>query len=304
MKLIRKNKKRVIFEKIDYYALISVPSLRIEKFLYISPYKIGKSNNNDLVINEDGFDKFNLIILNQNKNIFVINVSKRNPVYINNSYMESFMPYQIYNNIEIMISNKKLLLMPRNEYIKRKKINYKYIDIDCPFCTSKINIENKFCELCSFGSKEQTRLKFYRYRNFYEIVDYKDSYYKESIKDYYEKENEDFDYNDRVLKTRVAILKILNSKISGRVYEIVDEETTIGRSKYNSISLYEANDLTMSRFHAKIIKKIDGYYIEDNESLNGTYVNGKKIIKRKLENNDIILIGSTEILFKIKGQKD
>lgn len=57
---------------------------------------------------------------------------------------------------------------------------------------------------------------------------------------------------------------------------------------------------TVSRLHAKIIRKDNAYYIEDLNSTNGTYVNGKELYYRepiKLEKMDRIHFATEEYLF-------
>src|SRR4029079_5232717 len=52
------------------------------------------------------------------------------------------------------------------------------------------------------------------------------------------------------------------------------ERTTIGRSPDNDIFL---DDVTASRQHALLIRRGDEFFIEDLGSLNGTYVNRRRI---------------------------
>jgi pSer/pThr/pTyr-binding forkhead associated (FHA) protein len=63
---------------------------------------------------------------------------------------------------------------------------------------------------------------------------------------------------------------------------------TIGRKEENDIAI---DNQAISGRHAKILKEGDAIFIEDANSLNGTYVNGQKISKSELYNGDIILIG-------------
>jgi len=57
----------------------------------------------------------------------------------------------------------------------------------------------------------------------------------------------------------------------------------------------------ISRQHAIITKKDDGYYIKDNKSTNHTYVNGQELSEGEevlLTNNSRIRLGDEEFLFK------
>ena len=79
-------------------------------------------------------------------------------------------------------------------------------------------------------------------------------------------------FNDAVLKT----------------IETDKEVITIGRNVKNDIQI---DNLSVSKQHARIVKRQGKYFIEDMKSTNGTYLNEKKITKQKLTNNDVITIG-------------
>ncbi len=64
-------------------------------------------------------------------------------------------------------------------------------------------------------------------------------------------------------------------------------EITIGRGPENDIQI---DNLAVSQVHARIVKGPDYYFIEDLNSTNSTLVNGKKINKKYLMENDEINI--------------
>jgi hypothetical protein len=70
---------------------------------------------------------------------------------------------------------------------------------------------------------------------------------------------------------------------------------TIGRLPDN---LIHVDNLAVSGHHAKIYWDQDKYVIEDNNSLNGTYLNNRRISKAALKDEDQILIGKHTIAFK------
>jgi pSer/pThr/pTyr-binding forkhead associated (FHA) protein len=59
--------------------------------------------------------------------------------------------------------------------------------------------------------------------------------------------------------------------------------------------------VTVSRRHALVLKRDDGYYIDDQESLNGTYVNRRRVESAKLEDGDEVQIGKYRLTF-LEGQ--
>ena len=72
------------------------------------------------------------------------------------------------------------------------------------------------------------------------------------------------------------------------------ERTTIGRSPDCDIFL---DDVTVSRKHAVLVQKDGGFFIEDQGSLNGTFLNRKRIESGRLENGDELQIGKYKLSF-------
>jgi hypothetical protein len=92
-------------------------------------------------------------------------------------------------------------------------------------------------------------------------------------------------------------LTVLQGPLAGNVFPLIDDVTTIGSMKGNTIII---EDQSVSRRHAAI--KIDQmrYEVADMNSTNGVLVNGAKIIKIFLKDGDRIQIGTTEIVFSLK----
>lgn len=88
-----------------------------------------------------------------------------------------------------------------------------------------------------------------------------------------------------------------NSGIKKGTVIPIRTDITIGRKEDNSISLIDQH---VSGNHAKLLIKNNLLFIEDLNSTNGTYVNGKRIKGRvKLFGQDEIKIGTT--IFKVLG---
>jgi pSer/pThr/pTyr-binding forkhead associated (FHA) protein len=71
-------------------------------------------------------------------------------------------------------------------------------------------------------------------------------------------------------------------------FKIDQDEIIIGRDSGNDIQI---DNVAVSREHARIIRGPNYYFIEDLNSTNGTFVNGKKINKKFLQKVDEISIG-------------
>ena len=81
------------------------------------------------------------------------------------------------------------------------------------------------------------------------------------------------------------------------VYPLMDDESTIGRDATNKISI---QDGSISSNHARITRTVEGFFIEDVGSRNGTFVNGEKTSqKTKLNDNDVVRLGKVIMTFNI-----
>ena len=84
---------------------------------------------------------------------------------------------------------------------------------------------------------------------------------------------------------------ILTGPDKDQVLEFEKEAITLGRSDENEIKLIDRN---VSRKHLKIIKEQENYFIEDLESKNGTFIDGRQIVPNaRIQISEItpILIG-------------
>jgi pSer/pThr/pTyr-binding forkhead associated (FHA) protein len=76
---------------------------------------------------------------------------------------------------------------------------------------------------------------------------------------------------------------------------ILDKEVmTIGRKEDNDIRI---ENLAVSGHHAKLLTIFEDSFLEDLDSTNGTFVNGKPIDKHPLRNGDVITIGKHELRY-------
>jgi pSer/pThr/pTyr-binding forkhead associated (FHA) protein len=82
---------------------------------------------------------------------------------------------------------------------------------------------------------------------------------------------------------------------AGETFAIEGEETTVGRSPECDIFL---DDVTVSRRHAVVRRGGRGLEIEDQGSLNGTYLNRKRIESAgRLTDGDELQIGKYRLTF-------
>jgi hypothetical protein len=82
--------------------------------------------------------------------------------------------------------------------------------------------------------------------------------------------------------------------IAGQPFQPTGPRTLIGRSPECDIFL---DDVTVSRRHAEIAREGDVFTIRDLGSLNGTYVNRKRIESAELTDDDEVQIGKYRLTF-------
>jgi hypothetical protein len=84
---------------------------------------------------------------------------------------------------------------------------------------------------------------------------------------------------------------------AGESFRAQGERTSIGRSPDCDIFL---DDVTVSRKHAVMVADGGKFRIEDQGSLNGTFVNRKRIESAELENGDEVQVGKYRLTFLAK----
>lgn len=80
----------------------------------------------------------------------------------------------------------------------------------------------------------------------------------------------------------------------GEIVPLASDVLTIGRSPHSDLFL---DDVTVSRHHARIVRDEGGFLVEDLNSLNGTYVNRKRIERHSLTDGDELQIGKFKLAF-------
>ncbi len=102
-------------------------------------------------------------------------------------------------------------------------------------------------------------------------------------------------YQD-VLKVTLARLTLTEPGMDSRIVPLIGEQYLIGRQMGTDIHL---SDPSISSIHARIFKGPEGYFLEDLNSRNGTSINGTRIDRQLLKDNDSIQIGSTNLVYNI-----
>jgi hypothetical protein len=81
---------------------------------------------------------------------------------------------------------------------------------------------------------------------------------------------------------------------AGEHFLLEAESTTVGRSPDCDVFL---DDVTVSRQHAEVLRRDGRFLIEDKGSLNGTFLNRRRIESGQLEDGDEVQIGKYKLTF-------
>jgi len=86
-------------------------------------------------------------------------------------------------------------------------------------------------------------------------------------------------------------LSIISGTLEGQVFDLESGFITVGRSDTCTVRFDPRGERIASKQHAFIEARPDGFYIRDNQSTNGTFVNGNRIETEKLKSGDVLQFG-------------
>jgi len=102
------------------------------------------------------------------------------------------------------------------------------------------------------------------------------------------------DLEEEVAEAGAALVIRSGGGRAGESFAVEEDRMSIGRTPDASVFL---DDVTVSRNHALVVRRQDGHYIDDLGSLNGTYVNRRRIESHLLEDGDEIQIGKYKLSY-------
>lgn len=95
-----------------------------------------------------------------------------------------------------------------------------------------------------------------------------------------------------------ASLIVRNGPQPGSVLVLREPLTRVGRHPDSELVL---DDITVSRRHAEIEKISDTWQVRDSGSLNGTYLNNRRVDSGTLHHGDEVQIGKFRMLFYVRS---
>ena len=105
-------------------------------------------------------------------------------------------------------------------------------------------------------------------------------------------EMQPIDLDQEVEQAGAALVIRSGGGRAGESFTIDQDRMSIGRTPDAAVFL---DDVTVSRNHALMVRRQDGYYVDDLGSLNGTYVNRRRIESHKLADGDEIQVGKYKL---------
>jgi FHA domain/zinc-ribbon domain len=99
---------------------------------------------------------------------------------------------------------------------------------------------------------------------------------------------------DEVVSRGAALVIRAGGGRAGESFPLQADRLTVGRRPESDIFL---DDVTVSRDHALIVRRGTEFFIDDCGSLNGTYVNRRRIDSHRLADGDELQIGKYKLAF-------
>jgi len=96
----------------------------------------------------------------------------------------------------------------------------------------------------------------------------------------------------------MGMLVVRRGPNAGSTYVLDADETTIGRHPESDIFL---DDVTVSRRHAAVRRRPEGYELEDVGSLNGTYLDHERVESAPLLDMQELQVGRFVLTFLVGG---
>jgi signal transduction histidine kinase len=96
----------------------------------------------------------------------------------------------------------------------------------------------------------------------------------------------------------VAVLEVLRGDVSEKIHFLRPRDHTVGRARHNDLFL---NEPSISKSHACIRHENGRFFITDEGSLHGVYVNAAKVQKAELQPGSQVQLGNVTLKFSQLG---
>jgi hypothetical protein len=106
-------------------------------------------------------------------------------------------------------------------------------------------------------------------------------------------EIEELELEDVVSRGAALVIRAGGGR-AGESFALEKDRLTIGRRPDSDIFL---DDVTVSRDHAILVRRGSDYFLDDCGSLNGTYVNRRRIESHRLTDGDELQVGKYKLAY-------
>jgi signal transduction histidine kinase len=96
----------------------------------------------------------------------------------------------------------------------------------------------------------------------------------------------------------VALLEVVRGNLPEKIYFLKPRSYTLGRARHNDLSLTEPS---ISKVHARILHEDERFYVEDQGSLHGVYINAARVQKAELTQGAQVQLGNVTLKFSLLG---
>ncbi len=112
--------------------------------------------------------------------------------------------------------------------------------------------------------------------------------------------HDEFPFPHDELQPGQALLQVKRGPNTGSTYLLDADSVTVGRNPQSDVFL---DDVTVSRSHGVFERRAGGaWFLRDDGSLNGSYVNGEQVDETKLATGDEVQIGLFKLMFFAAGE--
>jgi len=95
-----------------------------------------------------------------------------------------------------------------------------------------------------------------------------------------------------------AWLEGVSGALSGQRFWLQKADTLVGRSTVCDVQIL---DPKVSRRHFMIRFAQGAFFLQDQQSAQGTWINGERVLAQRLHNGDRITVGDSVLIFRVEG---
>jgi len=252
---------------------------------------IGRMKENDIIIDNLLVSRFHAKILKKDNQILIEDQGSENGCFVNGKKIKE--PIEITEKDEVIIGKHKLVLkFPKTPAVNLPKIPNIAVEPQSPPSGAKAP-STAWDASSTFVADKDTQEKIIKkIAEKLEASQNKSQELPPAAKD--AELNRTVAGPTKEKPPEVALIVSVPGQ-KEEIYYWAKTQMTVGRAMECEIILDQPQ---VSRNHATLTLQDGCYFIEDLDTGNGTYVNQVRIKKKELFNNDTILVGNNQIIFK------